>query len=68
MEGRSEEPDSGGVLLGGLGELVDWVPMAGSEDASSGSGLAEGEQDKKESAELRGPPGSDSGQSGGIWG
>lgn len=47
-EGRSEELASGGGLLAGLGELVHWEPAAGLEDASSGSDLAEGGQDKKE--------------------
>lgn len=68
MEGRSEELAFGVVLLAGLGELVDWEPVADLEDASGGSGsLAEGEQDKKEGAELWGPPGSDCGQSSGSW-
>lgn len=67
-EGRSEELASAGGLLAGLGELVHWEPAAGLQDASSVSGLAEGEQDKKEGAELWGPPRSDCGQSGGIWG
>lgn len=57
----------GGGLLAGLGELVDWEPMTGLEDASGGSGsLAEGEQDKKEGAELWGPAGSDCGHSSNI--
>lgn len=64
-EGRSGGLASVGGLLAGL---VDRDPTAGLEDASGGSGLAEGEQGKKDGAELWGPPRSGCGQSDGIWG
>lgn len=53
-EGRREELASGrvGVLLAGLGELVDLEPTAGLEDGNCGSGSLAGEEQEKEGAVL----------------
>lgn len=40
------------MLLAGLGELVDWEPTAGLEDASCGSGSLGGEEQEKGGAVL----------------
>lgn len=53
-EGRSEELASArvGLLLAGLGELVDWEPTADLEDTSCGSGSLSGAERDKEGAAL----------------
>lgn len=41
-----------GLLLAGLGELVDWEPTADLEDTSCGSGSLSGAERDKEGAAL----------------
>lgn len=61
---RSWPLEGVGLLLAGLGELVDWKPTADLEDTSCGSGSLSGAERDKEGAAL----GSDWVQSRGIWG